>query len=188
MKLHITPGIPVSRRSASNSYSATNSYYTSPIGEKGEMLKVNLGDESIDSYAAVMHEEIDDKSQYQEERSSSATSEATSKNTPEMELDIEKHQPEQQEQQPTQEQVPSPPPPAPQEQQPLPEEEPYHHEETEFPIPMVQIEEDNIEVPVEIPRRDSINYACAPPKKRLRVKENAYSTDNFPESKVSSFF
>ncbi|KAM7355496.1 uncharacterized protein ACRADG_001527 [Cochliomyia hominivorax] len=165
LALHITPGIPVSRRSASNSYNGSNSFYTSPLSEKGDIPKVSLCDESIDSYAATMHDDTEDKTQFnQEERSNSVASDATSKNTQEMEQDGQ--QPETQRQQSPNNMLTG------------------ETEEPEFHPPVVQIEEDNGEIlQIQNNRRDSVNYACAPPKKRLRVKDNCYASDNFPETK-----
>lgn len=119
-----------------------------------------------------MHEETEDKSQYnQEERSNSVASDATSKNTQEMEQDLTPQAEIQNQRQPTPNNM-------------LQGEE-HDNEEPEFHPPVVQIEEDNseIQMPSNV-RRDSINYACAPPKKRLRVKDNCYASDNFPETKV----
>lgn len=173
LALHITPGIPVSRRSASNSFNCSTAFYTSPCSEKGDIPKVSLCDESIDSYAAVMHEETEVKSQYnQEERSSSVASDATSKNTQEMEQDLQQMESSQEPQHQIQ-------------QQPSPNNLVANEEVTEKPefhSPVVQIEEDNNEI--QTTRRDSINFACAPPKKRLRVKDNCYASDNFPDTKV----
>ena len=145
-------------------------------------------DESIDSYAAVMHEAKDDKTQTfsQEERSSSSeNSESTSKNTQELETPELQPQAEvtQMQQQPLQ---------PPQQQQLVRQPSPVQvvvadndTEEPEFHPPVVHIEEDNVELQIENDlRRDTINYACAPPKKRLRVKDNCYASDNFIEAKV----
>lgn len=191
LALHITPGIPVSRRSASNNYTNSNSFYTSPRSEKTEMTKASMCDESIDSYAAVMHEDMEDKTQFNhEERSSSSViSEATSKNTQELETQelqpptdvAQQHfQPQQQGQHQQQQPAVRQPSPA------LIAVADEERDEPEFHPPVVQIEEDNVELQiVSNTRRDSINYACAPPKKRLRVKDNCYASDNFIDAKVS---
>ena len=144
-------------------------------------------DESIDGYAAVMHEDKDDKTQsfnHEERSSSSENSEATSKNTQELET-----QELQQQAEVTQQQQQLQPP---QQQQLVRQPSPVQivvadndTEEPEFHPPVVHIEEDNVELQIENDlRRDTINYACAPPKKRLRVKDNCYASDNFIEAKV----
>ncbi|XP_075162752.1 uncharacterized protein LOC142235383 [Haematobia irritans] len=159
---HITPGIPVSRRTVSNSY------YTSPrSNEKGEHIEVALGEESIDSYAAAMLD-YEDKSQDREERSSSVVSEATSKNTPdnepEPEVTIEPIQPQ------SEEKATSTTAPVTAEEFPNP--------------PRVQIEDEPLDISQE-GKRDYINYACAPPKKRLRIANSAYAMDtcSYPDVK-----
>ncbi|XP_013105366.1 uncharacterized protein LOC106085599 [Stomoxys calcitrans] len=161
---HITPGIPVSRRTVSNSF------YTSPRSEKGEHIEVALGEESIDSYAAAMMD-YEEKSQDREERSSSVVSEATSKNTPDNEPEPDV----------TIEPIP---PPLPQvEEKATSTTAPVTVEDFTVP-PMVQIEDEPLDVTHE-EKRDSINYACAPPKKRLRIANSAYAYDNcsFPDVK-----
>lgn len=172
LALHITPGIPVSRRSVSNSCNGNNSFYASPRNEKSDTPKVSLCDESIDSYAAVMQDDVEDKSQYnQEERSSSVASDATSKNTQEMDQYAQPNDVVQAAQLPQQ---------SPNNSVSKPETE-----APEFHPPVVQIEEDN-NIEMDNVRRDSINFACAPPKKRLRVKDNCYAFDNFPDTKVDT--
>lgn len=160
---HITPGIPVSRRTLSNSF------HTSPRSEKGEVIEVALGEESIDSYAAAMQYD-EEKSQDPEERSSSAVSEATSKNTPDI-MDPEVSQAGVSQQ--VVEQIPETAAATTTVVTPQ-----------EFPTPMVQIEDENFEVPQD-ERREPMNYACAPPKKRLRMTNNVYSMENYQEIKVS---
>ncbi|XP_061386440.1 uncharacterized protein LOC133321368 [Musca vetustissima] len=159
---HITPGIPVSRRSVSNSY------HTSPRSEKGEHIEVALGEESIDSYAAAMMD-YEDKSQDREERSNSVTSESSTKKTTtendaEPEVSIVEANSQQQQQSHMEERATSTTAPV---------------SGDEFvPPPMVQIEEDHLDMTQE-EKRDSINFACAPPKKRLRVANSAYGIDNY---------
>ncbi|XP_073835925.1 uncharacterized protein [Musca autumnalis] len=172
---HITPGIPVSRRSVSNSY------HTSPRSEKGEHIEVALGEESIDSYAAAMLD-YEDKSQDREERSSSVVSEATSKNTPENETEpevaiVEASQQQTQQQQSQQQQNSQPPLPHNMEEKATSTTAPVSAEEFVAP-PMVQIEQDQLDISQE-EKRDYINFACAPPKKRLRVANSAYGIDNY---------
>lgn len=167
---HITPGIPVSRRSVSNSY------HTSPRSEKGEHIEVALGEESIDSYAAAMMD-YEDKSQDREERSSSVVSESASKNTPENDTEpaevsgMEVNGTTQQQLQSSQI-----------EEKATSTTAPVSGDEF-VPPPMVQIEEDQLDITQE-ERRDSINFACAPPKKRLRVANSAYGIDNYTYTDV----
>ncbi|XP_058985452.1 uncharacterized protein LOC101897887 [Musca domestica] len=167
---HITPGIPVSRRSVSNSY------HTSPRSEKGEHIEVALGEESIDSYAAAMMD-YEDKSQDREERSSSVVSESASKNTPENDTEpaevsvTEANGTTQQQLQSSQI-----------EEKATSTTAPVSGDEF-VPPPMVQIEEDQLDITQE-ERRDSINFACAPPKKRLRVANSAYGIDNYTYTDV----
>lgn len=116
--------------------------------------------------------EYEDKSQDREERSSSVVSEATSKNTRDNEPEPEPVLVEICEPQQIEEKATSTTAPITSEEIP--------------PPPMVQIDEDLLDVTQE-EKRDSINYACAPPKKRLRIANSAYALDNYnyPEVKVS---
>lgn len=132
----------------------SNNFYTTSPKSDGI-------DESIDSYVGALQcedEKTQDTTQMTERRSSSAVSEQFSKSTPEMDREVEQEQMQQDEQ----------------------------ASQLVQASPIVQIEEE-LETETEqntSSKRSTINFSCAPPKKRLKGNNTAYSSENFIDIKV----
>uniref|UniRef100_A0A1A9WE61 MADF domain-containing protein n=1 Tax=Glossina brevipalpis TaxID=37001 RepID=A0A1A9WE61_9MUSC len=129
--------------------------------DKVEILKnATGGEESFDSYAATMRDEEEDNCPERDEGSKSVSSEKMAKIQQEMEQEIIQQERQQQQQQ-------------------------QQQQHQSIPQPIVQIEEEDTEAMINNNiRRNSINYACAPPKKRLRIKDNSTCpVESYPDVK-----